>query len=236
MFSGGLDSEVLVRTALDVLGRENVLVMSTVSPLLADFWKTHINDVGKELGIDIELIPTAPLAIEELRNNSKSRCYHCKNLMYSTISRTARAEGYDTTADGTLKSDMSEDRPGLRAAKEEGIFHPFTEAGMNKKEVTELGKSLGIDNPFPSDSCLATRIDRKLTLTPERLLLIDRLEAPLRPFAKGRFRMMFDGVSINAEYAGIDRDLINSKRKLLVETAEHLGYEITFEEKEIESC
>ena len=236
MFSGGLDSEVLVRAALSVLGKDNILVLTAESPLMADFWKEHIAETGRQLGIDIICIRTEPLSIAELRDNGSTRCYHCKKLMYSILSGKARERGYDITADGTLKSDMSEDRPGLRAAREERIFHPFAEAGISKDGVERIGKCLGMKRLFPSDSCLATRIDRKLTLTPERLQLIDEMEATLRPYANGRFRANFDGLSFTVEYAGIDRKLIDSKKHLLIEIAGQIGYEISFTEKEIDFC
>jgi PP-loop superfamily ATP-utilizing enzyme len=47
---------------------------------------------------------------------------------------------------GTNRDDLHEYRPGLRAAAEAGVVHPFVEAGIGKEEIRRIARAL--DLPF----------------------------------------------------------------------------------------
>ena len=54
--------------------------------------------------------------------------------------------------------DLGDYRPGLQAAKDHGAHHPLLEAGLNKQEIRELSKELGLSTwDKPQLACLSSR-------------------------------------------------------------------------------
>lgn len=180
-FSGGADSSLLLRLALDTLGAERVLVLTARSCLLkpaeldraATWFKRHaILDPPVHEFVDIH-----PLDWSDFVSNPAYRCYLCKSRIYSIFRNISRTRGFAILADGTNADDMNSDRPGLRAISELDIETPLAAAGMTKEEVRTLSRELGLDTwEQPSASCLATRIPTGLEITPERLQRIAAME------------------------------------------------------------
>ena len=120
----------------------------------------------------------------------------------------ARAEGFRFVADGTTLDDLSEDRPGLAAADEAGVLHPFVDARMGSSEVLALLESGGgfKDSP-PSDSCLATRV-KGVPQTTEAVSIVGYMEEPLRAHVHGRVRIVYDGSGLELRYTSLDEELV----------------------------
>lgn len=233
MYSGGFDSHVLLRTAVEIKGRPGVLSLSAFSPLLASFYSQRISDVTGELGVVSSIARTDPLSDRRFKVNDDLRCYHCKKQMYMSVLALAGEAGCTVVADGTTRSDMEEDRPGLAAAAEAGIRHPFAEAGMGEEEVTRLGEFLGVRRKLsPSDSCLATRIPSLEEISLEKLQMIERMEAPLRPCARGRFRVVLVPGGFLAQYSMIDEALVEGKLEELESMAAGYNRSIRFQRLE----
>jgi uncharacterized protein len=225
LFSGGYDSEVLLRSAVNVLGASNVVSLTADTGLLAGYYRRHILSVAEELCIEPLYVPLDLLSCSEFTQNTDARCYICKKELYTRLAAVAVARGYDTVMDGTNTDDLSEHRPGLAAAAETGIVHPFVEACLGKDDIAKLGAFLGTRN-YPSDSCLATRIPRGKMITSESLALIESMEAPLRPSVKGRFRVTAGTGRLHIYYSAIDEKLVKSNLGQLKLIAEKSGQQI----------
>ncbi len=225
LFSGGLDSEVLLRSAVRVLGTSNVVSLTADTGLLADFYRRHIRSVAEELCIEPLFVTLNPLSSSEFTQNTNKRCYICKKGICSSLKAEALARGCITVMDGTNTDDLNEYRPGLAAAAETGIVHPFLEAGMGKSEIAQLGVLFGV-REYPSDSCLATRIPHGEMITTELLSIIESMEAPLRPSVKGRFRVIAGIGSLHIDYSVVDELLVKNSLGELKRIAEKSGYEI----------
>lgn len=231
LVSGGIDSEVLLRAAVDVLGRADVLPFMAVS----QFQAVHYLEKARAAAIDLKLslseIPIDALGCREICRNSRDRCYHCKNLIYTSIRKAAEAQGIQTLADGTNMDDMKESRPGLKAAGEQEIHHPFLKAGLNKAAVKNLGTALGAtDTERPADSCLATRIETGCLITKTKLAFIEKIEQSPRSAVSGRLRAILRGNIVYYEYQARDRDVINACFRELRSIADREGYELLFRE------
>ena len=74
------------------------------------------------------------------RANPVDRCYFCKTNLYARIRRATA----DPIASGTNLDDLGDYRPGLRAAAERGVVHPFVEAGIDKAAICALAPDLGL--------------------------------------------------------------------------------------------
>ena len=225
LFSGGFDSEVLLRSAVRVLGTSNVVSLTADTVLLADFYRRHILSVAEELCIEPLFVPLNPLSSSEFTQNTDKRCYICKKEIYSSLKAEALARGCITVMDGTNTDDLNEYRPGLAAAAETGIVHPFLEARMGKSEIAKLGILFGV-RVYPSDSCLATRIPHGETITSGLLTLIESMEAPLRPSVQGRFRVTVENGRLHINYSVVDEKLVKDNLRQLKRIAEESGYEI----------
>ncbi len=225
LFSGGFDSEVLLRYAAGVLGASNIVPLTADTRLLADYYRKHILSVAEELCVEALFVSINPLSIKEFTQNTDRRCYICRKEIYTSLKAEALARGCITVMDGTNTDDLNEYRPGLAAAAETGIVHPFLEARMGKSEIAKLGVFLGVRGN-PSDSCLATRIPHGQTITIELLTLIESMEAPLRPSVKGRLRVTAGTGSLHINYSAVDEKLIENSLGQLKRIAEKSGFEI----------
>jgi uncharacterized protein len=172
-FSGGVDSSLLLKSALDVLGAGNVLVIFARSCLVrpqeqqrAESWLDRHNFSGVELqSVDLQ-----PLAWKEFVRNSEKRCYHCKLRMYKEFLEIMRERDIQVLLDGTNTDDLKDRRPGLQAIHELGVKTPFVTVGMDKNEIRAVSRDLKLDTwEQPSSSCLATRIATGMEITRERL-------------------------------------------------------------------
>ncbi|RUM39884.1 MAG: TIGR00268 family protein [Desulfobulbus sp.] len=172
-FSGGVDSSFLLKSALDVLGAGNVLVMHAKSCLVglqeqrqAENWPARHGF----LGVEFSTIELQPLLWKEFVENSERRCYFCKLRMYKEF--MAVMHGYDlhVLLDGTNTDDLKDRRPGLSAIHELGVQTPLVDAGFSKNDIRACSRSLGLDTwDIPSASCLATRIPHGVAITGDRL-------------------------------------------------------------------
>lgn len=202
-FSGGVDSSFLLRSALDVLGPKNVLILHARSCLQkkqeqedADTW-TERHGYPAAL-LEQRVIRTEPLTWDDFTANPKNRCYLCKRRLYSLFLKTLAQEGISTLLDGTNADDLSQGetgRPGLRALLELGIHTPLADCGLDKKTIRLLSQDMGLDTANkPSSSCLATRIPHNMSITSERLNRIANLEQALevKGFIGCRIRLLKD--------------------------------------------
>jgi uncharacterized protein len=111
--------------------------------------------------------------------------------------------------DGTNADDLSDYRPGAKAAQENGVRSPLAEVGMTKADIRERSRARGLPTwAKPSSPCLASRIPYGTRVTPERLQRIDRAESALRALGIGgnmRVRDHGDLARIELDADQIDR-------------------------------
>ena len=90
-FSGGVDSTLLLRVCRDVLGRENVVAVTGVSPTYTAEELRTARRVARGLGVEHVLIETDELACAAFAANPADRCYHCKGELFDRILDLATA-------------------------------------------------------------------------------------------------------------------------------------------------
>ena len=179
-FSGGVDSSVLAFLARQALG-DKALAVTIKSPLLPPGELEEAIMMAKWIGIEHVIIELNELEIPGFSNNPRNRCYLCKKFRFSKLKEIAMRKGFNVVADGTNKSDLSEYRPGLKAAIEEGIYSPFLEAGLSKEDIRKIARHLNLPvYDKPPSSCLATRIPYGENITLERLRRIGLAEKAIK--------------------------------------------------------
>jgi len=178
-FSGGVDSTFLLYMAKKYV-KGDVIAITSVSEIHK---KTEIKQaeiIAKEIGVVHIKVDTKELSVSDFVKNRKDRCYWCKKNMYKKFIELARRRDISLLAHGANLDDMSDYRPGNKAAKELGVIAPLVYAGLRKTEIREALKKLGINIwNKPSSPCLATRIPYGYKITNQKLRMIERAESVL---------------------------------------------------------
>jgi len=178
-YSGGVDSTFLAAVAHEVLGRDSVAV-TAVSPALAGGELPAAKEIASERGWDHRVVRTHELDRDGYRQNSGDRCYWCKVELFDVIEPLAR-DLDAAVAVGTNVDDLSDYRPGHRAAVEGGVLSPLADAGLTKEEIRTLSRSMGLPTADkPAGPCLSSRLAYGVEVTPQRLRRVDRAETFVR--------------------------------------------------------
>lgn len=175
--SGGVDSLTLAAFAHRTLGERATLVHA-VSPAVPEAATTRVKVFAASLGAPLTLLDAGEFADEAYRSNPANRCYFCKSHLYDAI----RARFKATIVSGANVDDLGDYRPGLLAARERDVRHPFVEAGLTKARVRELARHLGLGEiaELPSAPCLSSRVETGIRIEAPALALIDAIETEIR--------------------------------------------------------
>ncbi len=192
-YSGGVDSTLLAFTAHAVLGDACLAVLAR-SDTHPESEASCARQVASQLGFHLLEVETHELTDSHFRENSPERCYHCKAEMFGMLRTVADARGLAAVADGSIADDLSEHRPGRRAAQEFGVVSPLLDAGLHKQEVRQVAEMLGLPNwDKPSMTCLATRFPYGQEITEEQLVRVGTAEERLRNLGLKQFRVRSHG-------------------------------------------
>jgi pyridinium-3,5-biscarboxylic acid mononucleotide sulfurtransferase len=193
-YSGGVDSVLLARVAVQTLGPGRVLAVTGKSGSLPSWIERTAAEVAAGFGIPWLEVPTREMEDPRYVANPSDRCYYCKAELWARLAEVARSRGLETVADGANADDVGDHRPGARAGAERGVRSPLLEAGLTKAEIREWSHELGLPTwDQPAAPCLASRIPYGLAVTPERLRAIDDAEAALRGLGFRDFRVRHHG-------------------------------------------
>jgi len=201
LFSGGLDSSLLLAVAARTLG-PGFCALTFAGPHIAPGELAAAWALARRLKVRHLVRSFDPLALPDFRENTRQRCYACKRAIIGRAWEAARAQGAEVLWDGTNLDDLGDFRPGLKAARELGVSSPLLEAGLNKAAIRALSRTLGLPWQKPAQSCLATRFPYDTQLTRGALERVGQGEAWLR-------RRGFSHVRLRWPAAGVARLELN---------------------------
>jgi len=180
-FSGGVDSTLVLKLAVDTLGRDQVLAVTGVSGSLAAREFDDAQRLAEAVGAEHILIETKELEDPNYAANPTNRCYFCKTELYTAMANLLAPRGHWVIVSGTNADDLGDYRPGLTAASEQAVRAPLAEAGLTKADVRALSAEMGLPtHDKPASPCLSSRVQYGEAITPEKLCMIERAEAFLR--------------------------------------------------------
>ena len=173
--SGGVDSMTLSCFAHRTLGRKAVQMVHALSPAVPRAATARVNVQAKHEGWRLKVVDAGEFADERYRANPLNRCFFCKANLYQTLARLS--EG--AILSGTNCDDLGDFRPGLQAAAEHHVRHPYVEAGFAKADVRVLAKHMGLEEiaELPSSPCLASRVETGIRIESNNLKGIDAVES-----------------------------------------------------------
>ena len=201
-YSGGVDSAVLARAAHHELGSDMLAVLAD-SPSLARSQMQDALAFAQEQGIPLTIIQTAEMERPEYRKNDGSRCFHCKDELFTVMEQFRVKHGFSLIAYGVNTDDQGDYRPGQAAARQHGVVAPLLEAGLSKHEIRELARAAGLRIwDKPASACLSSRIEYGRAVTAEALLAVENGEEALRSLGFRQFRVRHHGDIVRIEIAG----------------------------------
>lgn len=197
-FSGGVDSSLLLRAAVESGVR--VLAVTVDSPI---YHREEINNARKiagKLGVPFRLVRSDDYLREDFKKNDLLRCYHCKLAIFARLKEIAREEGLSVVVEGSNLDDEHDYRPGRKALVELGVCSPLKEAGLSKMEIRMLARFFGLPNwDRPANACLATRIPYGQPVEPEWLERIAAGETFLKEMGFSQVRLRHHGELVRIE-------------------------------------
>ncbi len=225
-YSGGVDSSLLLRVAVETLGDRALGVVGRSDSYSARELELALAQAAR-FGARVEVVATGELSDPNFRENPVNRCYYCKRELYRRLEEVARREGGAVIVDGTIADDLTDHRPGRMAAAEQGVRSPLAELGFTKLDVRAAAASLGLDSAEkPASPCLASRIPYGTTITPEMLDQVERAEEVLRGFGLSQFRVRHHGEVARIEVPTEELPLLISSplREALIGSFKSLGF------------
>jgi pyridinium-3,5-biscarboxylic acid mononucleotide sulfurtransferase len=200
-YSGGVDSAFLAWAVHRELG-ENMLAVLADSPSLARSQMSDAVAFAQEQGIPLTIIQTDEMERPEYRKNDASRCFYCKDELFTVMEQFRSRGAYDTIAYGVNADDQGDYRPGQQAARQHGVAAPLLDAGLTKQEIRELARLAGLRVwDKPASACLSSRIEYGRPVTAEALLVVEQGEEALRQMGFRQFRVRHHGDIVRIEIA-----------------------------------
>ena len=175
--SGGVDSMTLAVVAGRTLARD-ARMYHAVSAAVPPEATRRVHAYADREGWTLDVMDAGEFGDARYMANPANRCYFCKTNLYATMA--ARATG--TLVSGTNVDDLGDFRPGLAAAGEHAVRHPYVEAGLRKDDVRAFARSLGLDDlaELPAAPCLSSRVETGIAIDAGDLAAIHRVEVRVR--------------------------------------------------------
>lgn len=213
-YSGGVDSTLLAYIATQEL-KEKALSLTINSELTSSVELQEAVNLAKEFKFNHQILNLNVLNNKDIVKNSPERCYFCKNSIFTQIIKQAENYKIKNILEGSNTDDLNDYRPGFKAVLNLSVKSPLLEARLNKAEIRELSKELGLKTwNKPSYACLASRIPYDQPLTLEKLNLVEKSEFYINSLGFEGIRIRLHGDIARIELKETDIELfISNYRK-----------------------
>lgn len=203
--SGGVDSTTLAALAV---GRrpDTTRLFHAVSPAVPREATDRLQARADREGWALEVIEAGEFGDPDYLSNPVNRCFYCKHNLYETIQKHT-----DTVVvSGANLDDLGDYRPGLDAAANHAVRHPWIEAEIGKSGVRALASAIGLDEvaELPASPCLSSRVETGIAIEGDVLSAIDAAERYLRRRLQPdtvRCRVRADGVTVELDEPALHR-------------------------------
>jgi len=223
-YSGGVDSTFLAVLAHRVLA-DKALAVTASSPLYPEAEVHSARALADRFGLRHLIIKTQELDNPLFVANSPDRCYYCKQELFRQLQEIAARERLRWVVDGSNYDDLSDHRPGRRAAAELGVRSPLCEVGLTKDEIRRFSCDMGLPTwDKPSLACLASRLPYGTQVTDEVINRIGQAEDYLRRLGVRQVRVRHHGETARIEVDPDSMAVLLARRQEVVAQLQELGY------------
>jgi pyridinium-3,5-biscarboxylic acid mononucleotide sulfurtransferase len=200
-YSGGTDSAYLAWAAKQVLG-DDALAVTADSASIPESHKRDAEAFVRQFGIRHEYIETHEFENPDYVKNDANRCFHCKDELFTVLSRMAAERGFGNIVYGVNCDDLGDYRPGQRAAQMHQVSAPLVDAGLTKAEIRELSRQVGLPTwDRPAAACLSSRIPYGTPVTIQNIKTVEIGEEQIKALGFRQFRTRFHGELVRIEIA-----------------------------------
>jgi len=223
-FSGGIDSTLVLKAACDSLGN-NAVAVTADSPSLPRRELEEAKKIAKNIGAEHIIINTEETQKDEYLKNPSNRCYHCKSELYAKLNDVSGQLGIKNILNGTNFDDLTDYRPGLKAADENKVISPLKDSKLTKKDVREIAKHLGLEIwDKPSSPCLSSRVPYGQEITLKKLSMVEKAENFLKGFGINELRVRHFGNAARIEVNEADKKTISGNIISITKKFEEIGF------------
>lgn len=228
--SGGVDSMTLAFVAHRV--NPASVMFHAVSPAVPQQATLRVRRYAAREAWQLRIVDAGEIQDPDYLANPANRCYFCKTHLYDTVCRFTDLP----VASGTNMDDLGDYRPGLDAAEEHAVFHPYVEAGIDKAGLRDIAKTLGLTDlqELPAAPCLSSRVTTGITIEPNMLPVINEVEQSLweylpahLPISGVRCRIRPGAIAIEVDSTELVDDLADwasGAREMAVRLFQRAGY------------
>lgn len=196
-YSGGVDSSLLAYYARAVLKSKAKIVIA-VSPSLSAYELEDARAQAKAFQFELCEILTNEIELAQYRANVGNRCFFCKATLFEYLGQIKNELAVENpqskiaTVYGANLDDLSDLRPGHKAAEEAGVLAPLIEAQLSKAEIRWLAQRAGLPSANrPQAACLSSRFPINTPVSESRLRLVEAAEASLRSLGFKQIRVRY---------------------------------------------
>ncbi|TMC84576.1 MAG: ATP-dependent sacrificial sulfur transferase LarE [Chloroflexi bacterium] len=223
-YSGGVDSTLLLRLAMDELGERAVAVLAS-SPAYPESEQAAAREMARYMGARLVEVMTGEVELEAYARNNPDRCFHCKEELFDTLEPVQHELDLAHLAYGATADDAGDHRPGHGSAVRRGVRFPLLEAGMAKSEIRAAARSLGLPNwNKPSFACLSSRIPHGTPVTVAALRQIEAAEDALKAMGFRQVRVRHHGDVARIEVDADEMPRLVAQRELVAAAVREAGY------------
>lgn len=225
-FSGGVDSSLVLKKAVDVLGHANVKAVIVKSELFRHEEFNQAIQLANQLNA-----PIIEAEIEELKDphiieNTPDSWYYSKRLLYSKLEALRKKYNFNYVLDGMIMDDLDDFRPGLKARTEFNVRSILQEADLYKSEIREISKANGL--PVwnkPALCSLASRIPYGETLNFAKVNKVNEAEKYILSLDISNVRVRYHHNIARVEVNDTDIPTVVKYRKEITLRLKELGFD-----------
>ncbi len=211
-FSGGVDSCLVAFMARKHLGKERVKAVISASPSLKRRDLEIAKDFCQRFDIPLDIIHTRELQDPDYASNPVDRCYFCKNNLYNDLKDLASEYPDAVILNGQNFDDLSDYRPGIKAAKEFKVHKPLADCNLSKEDIRAIAHQYDLPTwDKPSSPCLSSRVPYGQEITAQKLRQIEEAENLLNDMGFDDVRVRHYGISARIE---VPADQVQKLRSL----------------------
>ncbi|MDW8569529.1 ATP-dependent sacrificial sulfur transferase LarE [Staphylococcus shinii] len=225
-FSGGVDSSLVLKKAIDVLGHANVKAVIVKSELFRHEEFDQAIQLANQLNA-----PIIEAEIEELKDphiieNTPDSWYYSKCLLYSKLEALRKKYNFNYVLDGMIMDDLDDFRPGLKARTEFNVRSILQEADLYKSAVREISKANGLPVwDKPALCSLASRIPYGETLNFDKVNKVNEAEKYILSLDISNVRVRYHHNIARVEVNDIDIPTVVQYRKQITLHLKELGFD-----------
>jgi uncharacterized protein len=228
-YSGGVDSAYLAWCARQVMGLKMLAVLADSPSLARSQFAEAVAFAGTH-HIPLKIIETSEMEKAEYVKNDLSRCFHCKNELFTKMEEAREQLGFEHLAYGMNVDDRRDFRPGQTAAQEHGVLAPLVDADLTKADIRQLAREAGLELwDKPASACLSSRIAYGNPVTHEALHRVEKGEDYLRGLGLRQFRVRDHAGLARLEVSReeVSAILNEAQLKSMAEAFKNLGFTYT---------